>query len=158
MGGGGAVGGLGRPPPAAMPRSARRHPSTTLPPGARRPHLDSSGAAHWPLVFVYPEAGGASDAVEDACESDTLGAHLDAMFGPGAPPLQWDSENAYGRDRLEVYYLSHATQPLALGPLTEASGGGFGKGPARAWSVPGARPSRPSSSSHPPPFQPLFPY
>lgn len=86
------------------------------------------GVIHWPLVFVYPESG-ATDAVETASELDPISAHLDAMFGslddsssesshPPPPPLPWDEAGAY-RDRrdIELYYLSHATEPL---PTAEA--------------------------------------
>ena len=82
-----------------------------------------SGAAvvHWPLVFVYPQSG-ATDAVEVASELDPMSAHLDAMFGESSPspnsssiipPLPWDEEGAYrSRSDIELYYLSHATEPL----------------------------------------------
>lgn len=46
------------------------------------------------------------------------------MFGPGAPPLEWDEAGAYRRDALEVYYLSHAAQPLSEEQLTEVGGCG----------------------------------
>ena len=83
---------------------------------------------HWPLVFVYPESG-ATDAVEVASELDPISAHLDAMFGSleenddGSsssviPPLPWDEAGAYRERRdIELYYLSHATEPL---PTLEA--------------------------------------
>lgn len=61
--------------------------------------------------------------------------HLDAMFGPEAPGLEWDSEGAYHRDNLEVYYLSYASKPLSLPELTEALYGGWpetkDEGPSR---------------------------
>jgi hypothetical protein len=34
------------------------------------------------------------------------------MFGPEAPPLPWDTDNEYSRDRVELYYLSNAGQQL----------------------------------------------
>ena len=73
---------------------------------------------HWPLLFVYPETM-QMDAVEDASEHDSLAAHLDAMFAEDAPPLQWDSEHAYTRSRIETYYLSHGAKPLGLEQLTQ---------------------------------------
>ena len=82
--------------------------------------MDEAGEVHWPLVFVYPETM-QMDAVEDAAEGDTLAAHLDAMFAPGAPPLAWDTADAYTRVRLELFYLSHATRPLSLEHLTEVT-------------------------------------
>lgn len=73
---------------------------------------------HWPLLFVYPETM-QMDAVEDASEHDSLAAHLDAMFAEDAPPLQWDSEHAYTRSKIETYYLSHGAKPLGLEQLTQ---------------------------------------
>jgi hypothetical protein len=34
------------------------------------------------------------------------------MFGPEAPPLEWDFDSEYTRDRVELYHLSHAGAPL----------------------------------------------
>jgi hypothetical protein len=34
------------------------------------------------------------------------------MFGPEAPPLPWDTDQEYSRERVELYYLSNAGQPL----------------------------------------------
>lgn len=34
------------------------------------------------------------------------------MFGPEAPPLEWDTAREYTRDRVELYYLAHAGKPL----------------------------------------------
>lgn len=42
------------------------------------------------------------------------------MFGPEAPPLEWDAQGDYARGSLELYYLSHAATPLTLDQLTEA--------------------------------------
>lgn len=36
------------------------------------------------------------------CETDALSLHLDEMFGPAAPPLQWDRERAYTRDKVQL--------------------------------------------------------
>ena len=59
------------------------------------------------------------DVVEDAGEADALADHLDAMFAPDAPPLQWDAAGEYTRARLELYYLAHAAAPLGLDALSE---------------------------------------
>lgn len=48
--------------------------------------------------------------------------HLDCMFGPEAPALEWDEARDYERSKLEVYYLSHASKPLSLEALTEVWG------------------------------------
>ena len=75
---------------------------------------------HWPVMFVYPETM-QTDAVEDFVEVDSLQQHLDVMFSPDAPPLDWDDEHQYTRDKLELYYLSHAARPLPLEQLTEVN-------------------------------------
>ena len=36
-----------------------------------------------------------------------------------APPLEWDTKPEYGRDSLELYYLSHAAKPMDADALTE---------------------------------------
>ena len=45
--------------------------------------------------------------------------HLDEMYGPHAPPLEWDTEKKYGRESIELYYFSYAATPLSLSKLTE---------------------------------------
>ncbi|KAK9833531.1 hypothetical protein WJX81_002203 [Elliptochloris bilobata] len=97
--------------------------------GTCKPILDADGQVHWPLMFVYPESM-QTDVVEDAAESDTLADHLDAMFAPDAPPLQWDAAGEYTRARLELYYLAHAAAPLGLDELTEALHGCWPAGAA----------------------------
>ena len=82
--------------------------------------MDEDGLVHWPVMFVYPETM-QTDAVEDFVEADSLQQHLDVMFSPDAPPLDWDDEHEYTRDKLELYYLSHAAKPLPLEQLTEVS-------------------------------------
>lgn len=52
-------------------------------------------------------------------------AHLDTMFGVDAPPLEWDTEGAYRRDNLELFYLSNSATPLNEDQLTEALFGGW---------------------------------
>lgn len=42
------------------------------------------------------------------------------MFGPEAPPLDWDSRGEYSRANIEVYYLSNSATPLNVDQLTEA--------------------------------------
>lgn len=88
--------------------------------GDRKPEVDADGLVHWPVMFVYPETM-QTDAVEDFLEADSLQQHLDVMFAPDAPPLQWDEEGHYTRSRLELYYLSYAAKPLKADQLTEVS-------------------------------------
>ena len=80
--------------------------------------VDADGLVHWPVMFVYPETM-QTDAVEDFLEADSLQQHLDVMFAPDAPTLPWDEERHYTRNRLELYYLSHAAKPMHLDQLTE---------------------------------------
>lgn len=63
-----------------------------------------TGHVHCALLLLYPEGGPhASDLVEsvDLC-ADTLGDHLDAMFGDEAS-LEWDAAGAYTRAALRVF-------------------------------------------------------
>jgi hypothetical protein len=39
--------------------------------------------------------------------------------GPEAPPLVWDTEQQYTRERLDVYYMSHSGKPISEEQLTE---------------------------------------
>ena len=101
-----------------MPACHLAHQLLCVPAGDRKPNVDADGLVHWPVMFVYPETM-QTDAVEDFLEADSLQQHLDIMFAPDAPPLEWDDEHHYTRDRLELYYLSHAAKPLPLDQLTE---------------------------------------
>lgn len=62
----------------------------------------------------------------------TAGDHLDAMFGPDAPPVGWDERNEYTRQRLELYYLSNAGAALSDSQLAEALAGRWPEGVAEA--------------------------
>ena len=44
---------------------------------------------------------------------------MDAMFGPEAPPLDWDRQRLYSRQNIELYYLSHAATPLSKENIVE---------------------------------------
>ena len=81
--------------------------------------MDEDGLAHWPVMFVYPEAR-QTDEVQDVRETDTFADHLDVMFPSDAPGMPWDPSGAYRRAALELWYLSHAAQPLSASQLTEA--------------------------------------
>ena len=69
---------------------------------------------------MYPEAQ-QTDEVQDVCETDTFGNHLDVMFPADAEAVPWDPSGAYSRARLELWYLSHAAKPLDASQLTEVS-------------------------------------
>ncbi|KXZ56097.1 hypothetical protein GPECTOR_2g979 [Gonium pectorale] len=84
-----------------------------------KPSLLPDGSLSWPVLLMYPESG-QQDVVEAFGEEDTFAEHLDMMFGPDAPPLEWDAAGAYGRDRIELYYLAHAGRPLSREQLVDA--------------------------------------
>lgn len=90
----------------------------------RKPRVEED-EVRWPVLFFYPEASMQNDAIEDFGEFDTFGAHLDVIFSPDAPPLEWDTENQYTRSRVEVYYLSNASKPMERNELIEALFGGW---------------------------------
>ncbi|XP_057804875.1 uncharacterized protein LOC131020197 [Salvia miltiorrhiza] len=71
--------------------------------GIKKPVLDNNKILHWPVVLLYAEVM-SSDIIEDFCETDMFSVHLDMMFSDGSPPLPWDTDNAYSRDALELYY------------------------------------------------------
>jgi hypothetical protein len=47
--------------------------------GAAIPHLGDDGRLHFPVMLYYPEATPYHDTVEDACEDDVIGSHLDEV-------------------------------------------------------------------------------
>ncbi|XP_015580384.1 tetratricopeptide repeat protein 4 homolog isoform X2 [Ricinus communis] len=71
--------------------------------GLRKPVLDKNKILHWPVLLLYPEVM-SSDFIEDFCEMDMFSAHLDMMFSESSPLLQWDTENKYTREAIELYY------------------------------------------------------
>jgi hypothetical protein len=86
------------------------------------PSLEVDGSVTWPLMIMYPE-NMQQDAVQAFGEADTFDAHLDEMFGPDAPPLEWDARREYTRGRLELYYLTHAGKPMTRPQVVEAMQG-----------------------------------
>uniref|UniRef100_A0A383V5T9 Cns1/TTC4 wheel domain-containing protein n=1 Tax=Tetradesmus obliquus TaxID=3088 RepID=A0A383V5T9_TETOB len=110
--------------------------------GSKQPYVDKQGALHWPVMLLYPETG-QQDVIEDWHEEDLVAEHLDVMFGPDAPSIDWDTAGEYSRQRVQLYYLSNAGQPLEQDQLVGAL---HGKWPERD---PQAGPKRyGSSSSH----------
>lgn len=88
--------------------------------GTKKPRLDAQdGSVHWPVLLLYPETG-QQDVIEDWHEDDSVADHLDVMFGPGVPPLEWDSAGEYSRQRVRLVYLSHAGSPLQQEQLVQA--------------------------------------
>ncbi|KAJ9516584.1 hypothetical protein QJQ45_015246 [Haematococcus lacustris] len=85
-----------------------------------KPSLDGSGGRLvWPLLVLYPESM-VQDVIEAAGEEDTLGEHLDQMFGGDAPPLEFDQQREYNRASIELRYLSHAGKVLSRAQLVQA--------------------------------------
>jgi hypothetical protein len=82
--------------------------------------LDEDGSVHTPVLCIFPETM-QMDVIEDVAAHDTLSAHLDLMFSDDAEPLTWDAERAYTRDRIRVFYLTHAATPLSQIELVEVS-------------------------------------
>ncbi|KAF8072387.1 ttc4 [Scenedesmus sp. PABB004] len=113
--------------------------------GAKRPRLDAEGAVHWPVMLMFPETG-QQDVVEDWHEDSTVADHLDVMFGPDAPPLEWDAAGEYSRRRVRLHYLSNAGAPLgqARGRAAAASGPRPAAPPRAAG---GAGPRRPRATA-----------
>lgn len=75
--------------------------------GIKKPVLDKNKILHWPVLFLYAEVM-SSDIIEDFFETDMFSVHLDMMFSESSPPLPWDSDNAYTRDALELYYEANS--------------------------------------------------
>ncbi|XP_051135414.1 uncharacterized protein LOC127254365 [Andrographis paniculata] len=71
--------------------------------GIKKPVLDGNNILHWPVLLLYAEVM-SSDFIEDFCETDMFSVHLDMMFSEDSPPLPWDSESAYTRDSIELYF------------------------------------------------------
>ncbi|GLI68177.1 hypothetical protein VaNZ11_012517, partial [Volvox africanus] len=92
-----------------------------------KPTLNPDGSLTWPVLLMYPESG-QQDMVEAFGEEDTFNEHLDIMFGPDAPQLQWDEAGNYTRDRIELYYLAHAGRPLNRDQLVQAMQGRWPQG------------------------------
>ena len=76
---------------------------------------------------MIPEVG-ATEAIEEASSEDPIGAHLDVMFGDPSNPPPWDQEQAYGRDRVEMYYMTNAAQALTMEELATALRGSWPEG------------------------------
>lgn len=43
------------------------------------PHLDGEGLLHFPMLLFYPEAHPYHDTIEDCCETDVIGDHLNEV-------------------------------------------------------------------------------
>lgn len=92
-----------------------------------RPLLEPDGSLSWPVLLMYPESM-QQDAIQKFAEGDTFDEHLDMMFGPDAPPLEWDEKGEYSRSTVELYYLAHAGKELSKEQLVSAMEGKWPEG------------------------------
>ncbi|CAA7390583.1 unnamed protein product [Spirodela intermedia] len=65
--------------------------------GLRKPIIDENSVLHWPVLLLYAEVM-SSDFIEDFCETDSL---------------PWDSESAYSREAVELYYQAGYGIPMS---------------------------------------------
>jgi len=86
--------------------------------GGIKPMVGDDGCIHYRLTFLYPESM-QRDIVEAASEETTLDDHLNQMFDPAAPPLEWDTNNDYTLARVELYYEKNATPMLSDNALMQ---------------------------------------
>lgn len=70
------------------------------------------GALHFPVMLFYPEASPYHDTIEDVCEADTIGDHLDAVR---APPVLPALRKIYqGTGHCVAEHHRRATPPAAV--------------------------------------------
>ncbi|KAI3944504.1 hypothetical protein MKW92_046968 [Papaver armeniacum] len=85
--------------------------------GMVKPTLDKQNILHWPVLLLYAEVM-SSDFIEDFSSN---------MFSETSPPLPWDTEHAYTRETIELYYEAGSGSPLSkteyLRHLLEGSAG-----------------------------------
>lgn len=75
-----------------------------------KPYMDEkTKELHWPVLFYYDEYNQV-DFIQDFCESDQFGSHLQLMFD-GKNFCQWDTEKKYIHDQLEVYVIVNHVKP-----------------------------------------------
>nr|CAB3267344.1 tetratricopeptide repeat protein 4-like [Phallusia mammillata] len=71
-------------------------------------HLDDKGSLIWPVMFVYPEFK-TTDFIEEFHETSIFLDHLSIMF---EQQPDWDTEQHYKLENLEVYYENRQTENL----------------------------------------------
>lgn len=77
-------------------------------------HVDpSTGELVFPVLFLYPEFG-ETDFIEEFRESETLGDHIQVMFGPGAERPHWDREARYTPESVAIYLESKDEQLIGI--------------------------------------------
>eukprot|EP00743_Colponemidia_sp_Colp-15_P005248 GILK01005647.1.p1 GENE.GILK01005647.1~~GILK01005647.1.p1 ORF type:complete len:383 (-),score=79.84 GILK01005647.1:129-1277(-) len=73
-------------------------------------YVDENRKLHWPVMLLYPEYS-QSDFLRDVNETETLGFHLQNMFGPSAERAEWDADNKYKVENLIIYAETNACRP-----------------------------------------------
>jgi len=73
-------------------------------------YLDDNGLLHFPVLFIYEEHH-VVDFIQDFCELDNFGDHLQRMF-PGDDFPDWDINKKYIHNVLEVYTIVNHTEPI----------------------------------------------
>lgn len=72
-------------------------------PSGAKVYIDKDGKLHWPVIFFYPEHA-QTDFIsafdENACFCD----HLAHMFSSEAPPADWDLDNKYKPQDIEIFF------------------------------------------------------
>jgi len=72
--------------------------------------IDDDGITHWPVLFVYEEFR-VLDFIKDFSEEDTFEMHLERMFpGDGQFP-DWDVNQGYVHNNLDIYAIVNHTNP-----------------------------------------------
>ncbi|KAG6813462.1 hypothetical protein H0H92_010796 [Tricholoma furcatifolium] len=82
------------------------------------PHLDpddpTGSTLVFPVFFLYPQYA-TSDVISEFVEDVPFAAHLEAMFPPKVPALDWDKRGEYVDGQLVVYAMTHRKRLLKVG-------------------------------------------
>ncbi|KAJ4472153.1 40S ribosomal protein S7 [Lentinula aciculospora] len=91
------------------------------PDGSQNPYVphfdpeDSSGnSLIFPVFFLYPQYA-TSDVIPEYVEDTPFSSHLEIIFGPTAPPPQWDAKGQYKVGNLVVYAITRQKRLLKVG-------------------------------------------
>ncbi|KAK2193938.1 hypothetical protein NP493_4g02022 [Ridgeia piscesae] len=72
-------------------------------PSGARVTLDSSGALHWPILFLYPEHG-ETDFIMQFSEKSKFVDHMEMMFPVAGEPQTWDTDNKYRAPNCQIFF------------------------------------------------------
>jgi len=73
--------------------------------------IDDDGFTHWPVLFVYEEYH-VLDFIKDFCEEDTFEMHLEKMFPGDSQYPDWDVNQTYTFNNLDIYVIVNHTNQL----------------------------------------------